>query len=527
VIRLPVANLRVRLTLLVFIALLPALAVSAFLDGGVARFPADSADGGGAVPRTMVTVGLASALALAATWIGGDRLVRRPIDRMLAALREAAGTGQAEPRKGREELRELAASIEELTGTLEGWRLERERLERELRRLEQRLIEAHRIEAVGRLAGGVVHDFNNLLTVILGRTELLRAELEADPRLARDVELISMTGQRARALSLQLLAFSRRQHVDPKVVDLGQALLGMSGMLQRLVGDAVDLSIYLETGLGCVKVDQPQIEQVILNLAVNARDAMPDGGQLTIQCRNVVLEDDVLTRCPGARRGPHVLIEVVDTGHGMDERTRARIFEPFFSTKAPSKGTGLGLATVLGVVEQHGGSITVDSEPGRGSMFRIYLPQTDEPVEVLLEPATADPEPAAASDTILVVDDEDVVRTLAAHILRMKGYSVLEAPNGCQALRLAERTAGPIHLLLTDVVMPQMQGPELANRLRLIRPETRVMYMSGYAFDVVPTWTLASVDGFLPKPFTPETLARMVREILGRGSPADLGTTAG
>jgi CheY-like chemotaxis protein len=336
-----------------------------------------------------------------------------------------------------------------------------------------------------------------------------------------------MTGQRARALSLQLLAFSRRQHVEPKVVDLGQALLGMSSMLQRLVGDAIDLSIHLETGLGRVKVDPSQLEQVILNLAVNARDAMPRGGRLTIDARNVMLDGDLPTRFPSARSGPYVLIQVGDTGQGMDERTKARIFEPFFSTKGPGKGTGLGLATVLGVVEQHEGCITVDSAPGRGSTFTIYLPRTDESPDALLEPRAEEGEPAGGGDTILVVDDEDVVRTLASEILRMKGYRVLEAANGAAALWLAEREPGPIHLLLTDVVMPQMQGPELANRLRLVRPDTHVMYMSGYAFDVVPTWTLASVDGFLPKPFTPETLARMVREILGRGAPADVGTRAG
>ncbi len=525
--RLPLASLPVRLTLLVFVALLPALAFSAYWDGAGWEPPAEPQGGGPFLRRNLLTVGLVSVLALVATWIGGDRLVRRPVGRMLAVLREATGAGQADLKGGQEELGQLATSIDDLKEVLEGMRLERERLEKELRRFEHRLLESHRIEAVGRLAGGVIHDFNNLLTVILGRTELLRAELEADPRLARDVELISMTGQRARALSLQLLAFSRRQHVEPKVVDLGQALLGMSSMLQRLVGDSIDLSLHLETGLGRVKGDPSQIEQVILNLAVNARDAMPRGGQLTIEARNVVLDSDLLSGLPGARSGHHVLMQVGDTGDGMDERTKARIFEPFFSTKGPSKGTGLGLATVLGVVEQHQGCITVESAPGRGSTFRIYLPRTDEAVEAVFEPLVAEIEPVASGDTILVVDDEDVVRTLASEILQMKGYSVLEAVNGSEALRLAEREAGPIHLLLTDVVMPQMQGPELANRLRLARPDTRVMYMSGYAFDVVPTWTLASVDGFLPKPFTPETLARMVREILGRGAPADLGTAAG
>jgi signal transduction histidine kinase/CheY-like chemotaxis protein len=520
------ASLRVRLTLLVSLALLPAVAFSAYWDGEGWQIPA-SPENGLAFPRNLLTVGLTAALALAATWIGGDCLVRRPIKRILAAVREVARPGRADRKNGQAELDQLATSIEELKGTLDERRLEGERLENELRRLERRLLESHRIEAVGRLAGGVIHDFNNLLTVILGRTELLRAELEADPRLARDVELISMTGQRARALSLQLLAFSRRQHVEPKVVDLGQTLLGMSSMLQRLVGDSIDLSIHLETGLGRVRIDPSQIEQVILNLTVNARDAMPRGGRLTIEARNVVLDGDLLSRFAGARSGPYVLLEVRDTGQGMDERTKARIFEPFFSTKGPSKGTGLGLATVLGVVEQHDGCIAVDSAPGCGSTFRIYLPQTDEPADAMFEPLVFESEPVARGDTVLVVDDEDVVRTLASEILRMKGYAVLEAANGSEALRLAEREAGPIHLLLTDVVMPQMQGPELANRLRLARPDTRVMYMSGYAFDVVPTWTLASVDGFLPKPFTPETLARMVREILGRGAPADVGAAGG
>lgn len=520
-------SLRGRLLLVVLIALLPALAVGLYLDVDDRRLAAFLPRGAGQLARGVGRIGLVAALAMLGAWIAGDRLVRRPVRRLLALVLQgpSADTEPSSP-SAQDELDELARAISRLNEELTERQRERDLLALELRRLEQKVVESNRIEAVGRLAGGVIHDFNNLLTVILGRTELLRLELQSDPRLSRDVELISLTGKRARALTSQLLAFSRRQHVEPKVVDLHRAVSSLSGMLQRLVGDSIELRLVLGGTNPRVKVEASQLEQVILNLAVNGRDAMPAGGRLTIHVRNAEIDD--LAGCQlGHRAGRFVVIEVNDTGVGMEATTRTRIFEPFFTTKGSSRGTGLGLATVLGIVEQHHGCITVDSEPGRGSTFKIYLPETDELPEVISESAPADLEALTGTDVVLVVDDEDVVRTLASEILRMKGYAVLEASNGAEALRLVQREPGPIDLLLTDVVMPEMQGPELAKRVIALRPHTRVIHMSGYAFDIVPTWTLADADGFLPKPFTPETLARMVREALHRSGSPGIETIAG
>jgi PAS domain S-box-containing protein len=388
---------------------------------------------------------------------------------------------------------------------------ERKRAEEALRQSEEQLRQAQKMEAVGRLAGGIAHDFNNLLTVITGRGELLLRRLPPDDPSRRDLELIKKTADRASLLIMQLLAFSRKQVLQPKVLDLNGIVAGIAQLLQRLIGEDVDLVALLDPNLGAVRADPAQLEQIVLNLAVNARDAMPRGGRLSLETSNVDLDAGFAAAHPGATAGPHVLLQVSDTGVGMSAEVQAHIFEPFFTTKEVGKGTGLGLATVYGIVKQHEGYIAVESGAGHGATFRIYLRR--------IEDAAAPVAPGAGaprgSETILLVEDEDPVRELARDILTAAGYKVLAAAGPAEALDASRRHGGPIHLLLTDVVIPEMSGRELVRHLAPTYPEMRVLYMTGHATDtIVHRGVLDPGLGLLQKPFTPDALTRKVREVL-------------
>jgi signal transduction histidine kinase/CheY-like chemotaxis protein len=390
----------------------------------------------------------------------------------------------------------------------------------ELAQTQGQLEQAQKMDAIGRLAGGVAHDFNNLLTVILGRTEMLLQPLPPEHPMRRGIELIQRTAGRAADLTRQLLAFGRKQVLEATVLDLNAVAADMRDMLGRLIGEDIALVTSPSPELGRVKADRGQIEQVMMNLAVNARDAMPQGGHLIIETENVDLDAEYVRRHVGARPGPHVMLAVSDSGVGIPREIQRHIFEPFFTTKEPGKGTGLGLATVYGIVKQSGGYIECDSEPGRGTTFRIYLSRVDVPapaVERLGRPADA----AGGTETILLVEDEESVRELARDILRAIGYTVIEARNGVEALLLSERHQGPLDLLLTDVVMPRMSGRELADRLTLLRPDLSVLYMSGYTDDaVIRHGVLGAGTAFLQKPFTPAILVGRVRETLDLSRPA-------
>jgi PAS domain S-box-containing protein len=379
--------------------------------------------------------------------------------------------------------------------------------------LEAQLRQAQKMEAVGQLAGGVAHDFNNLLAVIMGHSDLMLSVIDERDPLHQDAEAIRQASERAASLTHQLLAFSRRQLLQPQVVDLNALVEKMAGMLRRLIGEPIGLDTQLTPALGRVSADPGQIEQVVMNLALNARDAMPDGGRLLLATTNAVLDREFAERHPGAGLGPQVVLTVRDTGAGMSAETQARIFEPFFTTKEPGKGTGLGLSTVYGIVKQHRGYVGVQSAPGEGTTFRIYLPRVDAepaPVPVGAGRATS----PGGSETILLVEDEAAVRSLMRKMLAQQGYAMLEAPDGPAALEVASRHAGPIHLLLTDVVMPRMRGRELAERLRGTRPDVRVLFVSGYTDDALGAPALPSGAAFLTKPFAPDALLRQVRALL-------------
>jgi two-component system cell cycle sensor histidine kinase/response regulator CckA len=393
---------------------------------------------------------------------------------------------------------------------------ERKRMERALRESKEQFLQAQKMEAVGRLAGGVAHDFNNLLTVITGFCDiLLRTHALQDPSRVL-VEEIQKAGERAALLTRQLLAFGRKQMLLPQVLSFNVVVADMDRMLRRIIGEDVELTTVLGPGLGSVLADKGQIGQVILNLVVNARDAMPRGGKLTIETADVFFDQAYVATHPDVRVGPHVMLAVADTGVGMSEEVRAHVFEPFFTTKEVGKGSGLGLATVFGIVKQSGGHIAVYSEPGHGTTFKIYFPMVGEKTrEIVAEVPVSDV--PLGQETILLVEDADPVRALAREVLQKCGYTIMEARHGRDALRLAEHFAGTIDLLLTDVVMPQMGGPELANTLRAQRPNTRVMYMSGYTDDAIFRHGLLEGEtAFIQKPFAMEALARKVREVLDR-----------
>ncbi len=380
--------------------------------------------------------------------------------------------------------------------------------------LNERLNQAQRMEGLGRLAGGVAHDFNNLLTVIMAYSELQIEDLSTnDPRRA-DLEGILHAARQAADLTRQLLAFSRRQVLELKVLNLNDVVAGIEKMLQRVIGEDLDLAMALTPDLGAVRADPGQLEQVLMNLVVNARDAMPDGGQVTIETAAVELDDAYAKTHSPVVPGPYVLLAVSDTGVGMDEATKNRIFEPFFTTKELGKGTGLGLATVYGIVKQSGGHVWVYSEPGRGTTFKIYLPRVTEPAEAL-HPVGAGAEVQGGSETILVVEDQADVRTVVRKVLERCGYSILEADRPSAALALADAARALPDLLITDVVMPELNGRELARQLEARWPGLKVLYLSGYTDDaIVRHGVLESGVSFLQKPFTPDTLARKVRQVL-------------
>jgi PAS domain S-box-containing protein len=384
----------------------------------------------------------------------------------------------------------------------------------ERRQLEDELRQAQKMEAVGRLAGGVAHDFNNLLTVITGRSALLLGRLKPDDPLRKNVDLIQKTADRAAGLTRQLLAFSRKQVLQRKILDLNGTVSEMGTILRRLIGEDIDLLLTLGAGAGRVNADPGQLEQVLLNLAVNARDAMPRGGTLGVETADVRLEAS--DRPEALPAGPYAVLRVMDTGVGMDAATQARIFEPFFTTKEPGKGTGLGLSMVHGVVRQHGGAISVRSVPGGGTTFEIFLPQVEAPAEI--GPGDeASSASATGHETILLVEDEEDVRALAREVLERQGYTVLEAGDGVQALGVAETEGDHIDMVLTDVVMPRMSGRELVDRVRATRPATRVLYMSGYTEDAILRHGVHDESTLLlSKPFPPAELIRKVREVLDK-----------
>lgn len=396
--------------------------------------------------------------------------------------------------------------------------VERKQAQEALRQSDEQLRQSQKMEAVGRLAGGVAHDFNNLLTAILGYSELLAARTDLDASCRQNVETIQKAGRQAAAVTHQLLAFSRKQILQPRVIDLNALVADFEKILRRVIGEHIDLRTQANADRGRVRADPNQIEQVILNLGVNARDAMmPTGGRLTIRTANVQFDDVAARRtAPDLAPGPYVLLEVSDTGRGMDEEVKSRIFEPFFTTKGPGKGTGLGLATVYGVVKQSGGTILVESAPDAGCTFRIYLPHDQGELEDARPKTVAPIEMRTRrAETVLVVEDEEIVRELVCAVLKDGGYDVLCASNGMEALHMSEAHDGTIKLMITDVVMPQLGGLELARRLAVLRPATKVLYVSGYSEnDMSEQGILSSELEFLEKPFTPQALTRRVRELL-------------
>jgi signal transduction histidine kinase len=407
--------------------------------------------------------------------------------------------------------------VTEVTDAFVRMRAHMEKSRGEQKQLEERLRQAHKMEAVGRLAGGVAHDFNNLLTIIRGNSDLLIDREGSDNFHRRCLEQIQKAAGRAVSMTRQLLAFSRMQVLQPRVIELNTIVTEIGKMLPRLIGEHIEYVFLADSNLATVKADPGQIEQVILNLAVNARDAMPNGGNLTLRTSNVVMSEEEAAKRPPMTPGHYVLLSVTDTGHGMDDATKTHIFEPFFTTKEVGKGTGLGLATVYGVVKQSGGFIWVISSQGKGTTFEIYLPQ----VSGLVSKPDVEASPSAiprGSETILVVEDEAGVRELACQFLRVKGYAVLEAKDGPEALEIAGRYSGTIHLLLSDMVMPKMNGGELAGKLKAIRPKIRVAFMSGYSEfargEMGHEFPHAPV---LQKPFSPASLVGIVREALAEG----------
>jgi len=385
----------------------------------------------------------------------------------------------------------------------------------ERKKLEAQFQQAQKMEAVGRLAGGVAHDFNNLLMTIMGNADLMLMGLAEDDPFREKLEQIGQNGKRAARLTRQLLAFSRKQILQPVALDLNELIKGFVKMLERLIGEDVELETVLVSGLRLVKADPGQVEQIIMNLVINARDAMPGGGKVIIETANADLDEDyVRAHDVSLQPGPYVMLAVSDTGTGMDEETRSNIFEPFFTTKEVGKGTGLGLSTVYGIVKQSGGYIWVYSEPGQGTTFKIYLPAVvGETVQRKKEQPPADD--LTGSETILVVEDDDALRNLGREILERQGYRVLDAGNGIEALRISEEHRGQIHLMITDVVMPKMGGKKVADRLQQLYPQMKVIYMSGYTDNsIAHHGILAPGLNFLQKPFSPEVLARKVREVL-------------
>jgi two-component system cell cycle sensor histidine kinase/response regulator CckA len=379
--------------------------------------------------------------------------------------------------------------------------------------LEEQLRQAQKMEAVGMLAGGVAHDFNNLLTIISGYSQLILNNLKTDDPNRHSAEQIMKAGERAAALTKQLLAFSRRQVLQPRVVDLNKLVASLGAMLQRLIGEDVDLRLVLRPDLGRVNADPSQVEQVLMNLVVNARDAMPQGGVLTVETANVELDEGYAGNHIAVKPGPYIMLAVSDNGAGMDEATKARLFEPFFTTKGTGKGTGLGLSTVFGIVKQSGGTVEVYSAPGSGTSVKVYLPRIDQPLAVEKERQRR--RLPRGTETILVVEDDEMVRGLVRETLEREGYKILDASVPAEARRVSDQYKGNIDLLITDVVMPKVSGRELAAQILRRRHGIKVLYMSGYTDNaVLNSGILQKEVAFLQKPFTPAALTERVREVL-------------
>jgi two-component system cell cycle sensor histidine kinase/response regulator CckA len=382
----------------------------------------------------------------------------------------------------------------------------------EQKRTTTALHQSQKMEAVGRLAGGIAHDFNNLMMVVIGHSQRLLQQLATHPA-RRELEMISQAGMRAAALTKKLLTFSRRQVFEPKELPVNQAIREMEDILQRLIGEHIQMVVVLHPNTGHALVDPVQLEQIVMNLVLNARDAMPDGGLLNIETDYVDMDEQFVRAHPGSTTGPYVKIAVQDAGCGMDPEMLSHIFEPFFTTKGPDKGTGLGLATVYGIVKQSQGYIDVASQPGRGSRFTVYLPRVGQPA---VEPAAPrkEMETKIAQDTILVVEDEESIRTLVATILQEQGYHVLAAADGMEALQSLQMLKGQCHLVITDVIMPRMKSAAFVEGVKAMRPDVRVLYMSGYAGDTLQANGVGEDTPFLQKPFLPTTLIEKVRELL-------------
>ena len=382
----------------------------------------------------------------------------------------------------------------------------------ERRKLEEQLMRAQKMEAVGTLSGGVAHDFNNILTVILGHTEVLLQALKSSPMSAH-LKSIDEASRRASALTRQLLAFSRKQVLQPTAFNLNALIVDLDKMLRRMISEDIELETVTDPQLGAVKADPGQIEQVVMNLVVNARDAIKGGGRITIETANVTLDEDYARDHAGARPGPHVMLAVSDTGEGIASDVLPHIFEPFFTTKEVGRGTGLGLSTVYGIIKQSGGNVWVYSQPGRGTTFKIYLPRVDEPALAAAEPSQPAAEPGA--ETVLLVEDEPALRDLIKIALSGHGFTVLDVGNPADAITLCKKHTAPLHLLLTDVVMPGMDGPALAKQVQQERPDIKVLYMSGYATNfIMHDGVVEPGTNFLEKPFHPRALLHKVREVL-------------
>lgn len=434
--------------------------------------------------------------------------VTRPLESLVKGVHALARGDREYPLEasGHDELSELTRAFDGMRDTLERNETQREQLEGQLR-------QAQKMEALGRMAGGVAHDFNNLLTVIRGHSDLLLDRLQPEDPLYRSSQQIRKTSDRAAALTRQMLAFSRMQVLQPKVLDLNELIADMGKLLRRLVREDIEFSLRLGDSLGRIKADPSQLEQVLLNLTVNASDAMPLGGKLTIETQNLFVDHKNAHFHSSVERGDYVVITVSDTGHGMDAATKARIFEPFFTTKEPGKGTGLGLATVYGIVQQSGGFIQVDSAPGSGARFKVYLPQTFEQL-VTAPPLPEVHETVIGRKTVLVVEDEREVRELACEFLKSAGYSVLTAEDGLEALEIAKRFGNSIHVVLTDIVMPKMRGPALTKRLTSLLPHLKIVYMTGYLEQSAPDDNFLQDAFFLQKPFSRESVVGQVGESL-------------
>ena len=471
--------------------------------------------------QALIALGLVSVLAGTVLVFLISHTFTKPLASLVAGVRALSNGNFDFPlaTSSQDEVGEVTVAFDRMRHSLRGAQAEQ-------KELEERLRQAHKMEAIGRLAGGVAHDFNNLLTIIRGNSDLLLDRGSLDGTQLRNIDQIQKASNRAVAMTRQLLAFSRMQVLQPRAVDLNLAVSEMSKMIPRLIGEHIEFSFAPGSPLSTVLADPSQIEQVFLNLAVNARDAMPDGGKLHVLTANVVLSDAEARKRPPMQPGTYVLFSVSDTGHGMDPETKARIFEPFFTTKDLGKGTGLGLATVYGIVKQSGGFIWVESEKDAGTTFEIYLPAAAKSTVAASEPCVSKTIPLG-TETVLVVEDELGVRELACAFLKSGGYSVLQAADSEEALRLAASFSGPIHLLLTDVVMPKQSGTELAKRLQASRNDLRVIFMTGYAdFSARNLGSATSDSILLQKPFSKTSLLEKIREVLTASAISSLDNHA-